>query len=109
MPKIGGSAQPSAQPIPRFVFLLFLILFNVACIYSCWWWEYNDVAAGFPLMDPCQRQALFPLLEAAQLCKVAWKPSTEQNLPVTFLYLPSHNSGVLRDSDEDHSQCGCFL
>lgn len=55
MPKISQSAQPSAHPIPRFVFLLFLILFNVACIYSCWWWEYNGVAAGFPLMDPCQR------------------------------------------------------
>ena len=55
MPEITQSAQPSAHPIPRFVFLLFLILFNVACIYSRWWWEYNGVAAGFPLMDPCQR------------------------------------------------------
>ena len=34
MPKISQSAQPSAHPIPRFAFFLFLILFNVACVYS---------------------------------------------------------------------------
>lgn len=55
MPKLFHLQMPLLTPILRFVFLLFLILFNVACIYSHSWWEYNGVAAGFPLMAPSQR------------------------------------------------------